>query len=75
LAVRLAGETDHGMSADERWARGVAAPQLAAHAPSNRHEPAPRRAPRSVETNEGELAEVAPLEIFDARKEAERWWW
>jgi len=38
-AVRLAGETDRGMSADERWARGVAAPQLAAHAPSNRLEP------------------------------------
>ncbi|MEU7432936.1 transposase [Streptomyces sioyaensis] len=27
-----------------------------------------------VETEEDELAEVIPLEIFDARKEAERWW-
>ncbi|WP_318213402.1 hypothetical protein [Streptomyces sp. SCL15-6] len=27
-----------------------------------------------VETDEDELADVIPLEIFDARKEAERWW-
>lgn len=38
-AVRLASETYRGMSADERWARSTAAPQLAEHAPSNRTNP------------------------------------
>jgi hypothetical protein len=37
-------------------------------------EPAEEPAAELVETDEDELADVIPLEIFDARKEAERWW-
>ncbi|WP_202516903.1 hypothetical protein [Streptomyces sp. SID685] len=36
--------------------------------------PADEPAAEPVETEEDELADVIPLEIFDARKEAERWW-
>jgi hypothetical protein len=38
-AVRAAGNTDRSLPEGERWAFGVAAPQLAAHAPSNRTDP------------------------------------
>ncbi|MEU1600229.1 transposase [Streptomyces sp. NPDC005708] len=37
-------------------------------------EPAEEPAAEPAETDEDELADVIPLEIFDARKEAERWW-
>ncbi|MFD3484988.1 hypothetical protein [Streptomyces sp. NPDC058665] len=38
-AVRAAGNSDRSLPAGERWALGVAAPQLAEHAPSDRINP------------------------------------
>ncbi|WP_405671635.1 Mu transposase C-terminal domain-containing protein [Streptomyces sp. NBC_01530] len=56
--------------------RKVAARTRATAEPSwpRPNEPADEPAGEPVETDEGELADVIPLEIFDARKEAERWW-
>lgn len=44
-AVRAAGNTDPGLPEGERWALGVAAPQLAAHAPSDRTDPTCAKCP------------------------------
>ncbi|TQE15645.1 integrase [Streptomyces ipomoeae] len=41
--------------------------------PTPAPEPEPQPEPTSEE-DDGELADVVPLEIFDARKEAEKWW-
>lgn len=59
-----------------RRGRKVAARTRATAEPSwpRPEEPAEEPAAEPVETNEDELADVIPLEIFDARKEAERWW-
>jgi hypothetical protein len=38
-AVRAAGSIDRSLPEGERWALGVAAPQLVEHAPSNRTDP------------------------------------
>ncbi|MFF4410050.1 Mu transposase C-terminal domain-containing protein [Streptomyces sp. NPDC001667] len=56
--------------------RKVAARSRATAEPSwpRPDEPAEEPAAEPVETDEDELADVIPLEIFDARKEAERWW-
>nr|WSZ16276.1 Mu transposase C-terminal domain-containing protein [Streptomyces canus] len=60
----------------DRRDRKVAARTRATAAPSWRRldEPAEENAAEPVETDEDELTDVIPLEIFDARKEAERWW-
>ncbi|MYY03293.1 MULTISPECIES: Mu transposase C-terminal domain-containing protein [unclassified Streptomyces] len=59
-----------------RRGRKVAARTRATAEPSwpRPDEPAEEPAAEPVETDEDELADVIPLEIFDARKEAERWW-
>ncbi|MFE9123711.1 hypothetical protein [Streptomyces sp. NPDC007172] len=59
-----------------RRGRKVAARTRATAEPSwlRPDEAAEEPAPEPVETGEDELADVIPLEIFDARKEAERWW-
>ncbi|MEU8971883.1 transposase [Streptomyces monashensis] len=59
-----------------RRGRKVAARTRATAEPSwpRPAEPAEEVAAELVETDEDELADVIPLEIFDARKEAERWW-
>ncbi|QFQ98382.1 transposase [Streptomyces phaeolivaceus] len=56
--------------------RKVAARTRATSEPAwPRPAPAPEPEPAEDEDEEaGELADVVPLEIFDARKEAEKWW-
>ncbi|MFD5899055.1 hypothetical protein [Streptomyces sp. NPDC060366] len=44
-AVHRAGSTDRSLPEGERWALGVAAPQLASHAPSDRTDPDVRGVP------------------------------
>ncbi|WP_199800685.1 hypothetical protein [Streptomyces marianii] len=63
-------------SRTSRRDRKVAARSRATAEPSwpRPDEPAEEPAAEPVETDEDELADVIPLEIFDARKEAERWW-
>jgi putative transposase len=60
----------------DRRDRKVAARTRATAEPSwpRQDAPAEESAAEPVETDEDELADVIPLEIFDARKEAERWW-
>ncbi|MFF3518523.1 Mu transposase C-terminal domain-containing protein [Streptomyces sp. NPDC002573] len=60
----------------DRRDRKVAARTRATAEPSwpRPDEPAEEPAAEPVESDEDELADVIPLEIFDARKEAERWW-
>ncbi|EST28042.1 hypothetical protein [Streptomyces roseochromogenus] len=58
--------------------RKVAARTRATSEPAwPRSAPESQQEPESVSADEedgGELADVVPLEIFDARKEAEKWW-
>ncbi|MFE0726889.1 Mu transposase C-terminal domain-containing protein [Streptomyces antibioticus] len=69
---RAAGRDRPGRRRD----RKVAARTRATSEPAwPRPAPAPEPEPAEDEDEEvGELADVVPLEIFDARKEAEKWW-
>ncbi|MDX3544698.1 Mu transposase C-terminal domain-containing protein [Streptomyces europaeiscabiei] len=62
----------------QRRDRKVAARTRATSEPAwPRPAPEPQPGPESVSMDEedgGEVADVVPLEIFDARKEAEKWW-
>ncbi|WP_078942740.1 Mu transposase C-terminal domain-containing protein [Streptomyces viridochromogenes] len=65
-----------GTSRRSRRDRKVAARTRATAEPSwpRPDEPAEEPAAEPVESDEDELADVIPLEIFDARKEAQKWW-
>ncbi|MFJ9154680.1 Mu transposase C-terminal domain-containing protein [Streptomyces sp. NPDC102270] len=65
-----------GASRPSRRDRKVAARTRATAEPSwpRPDEPAEGPAAEQVESDEDELADVIPLEIFDARKEAQKWW-
>ncbi|MFF7599318.1 Mu transposase C-terminal domain-containing protein [Streptomyces mirabilis] len=67
-----------GTSRRSRRDRKVAARTRATSEPAwprPRQEPPQEAQPVSVdEEDDGELADVVPLEIFDARKEAQKWW-
>ncbi|MET7781469.1 Mu transposase C-terminal domain-containing protein [Streptomyces mirabilis] len=65
-----------GATRPSRRDRKVAARTQATAKPSwpRPDEPAEEPVAETAESDEDELADVIPLEIFDARKEAQKWW-